>query len=99
MSERFDCCQSNVGEKRHRNLNCLSSLTLCHDREEREREKHSLGGRNGEEHFSGLGGKDALQTAWFWGKFLHFLAALCPASRDDIVPLHRRIGFSFLHQD
>lgn len=35
----------------------------------------------------------------FGGKFLHFLAALCPASRDDIVPLHRRIGFRFLHQD
>lgn len=62
-------------------------------------EEHSLGSRNGEGHFSWLGGKDALEAVWFWGKLLHFPAAVCPHSRDNIVPLHRRIGFRFLHQD
>lgn len=67
--------------RRHGNLNCLSLLTLCH-----KRDACSLGSRNG------VGGKDALQAVWFWGKFSYFPAAVFAHSRDDIVPLHRRMA-------
>lgn len=73
--------------RRHWNLNCLSSLTLCRGREEREGDTHSLGSRNGEWHFSWLRGKGVLWGVWFWGKYLHFPVAVCPHSRNDIVPV------------
>lgn len=65
------------------------------DREEKQRDTSSLESRNAGWHISS--GVKMYFKLGFWGKYLHFPAAVHPLSRDDIVPLLRRIDFRFLH--